>query len=239
MAADPSVRSRWLSLLRSAIYALIFVPVFITVISQTVIPPLLVFLVLFVVGLFVLGRNERNGTIMLGVLALLFFAISAPFIVEGVSHPDSWSDFIPNAVGVLGALTAIVAATALLRNKGTARVASGFGRIIVGIGVVAIILSIVSSLSVESDSPQEGDVRLAAEDIEWSPETLAADGGGAIFVENQDLTRHTFTIDELDIDEELAAGKDVRVELSADPGEYRYYCDVPGHEDMEGTLTVE
>ncbi|MGH2755069.1 MAG: cupredoxin domain-containing protein [Actinomycetota bacterium] len=238
MATDPS-RSRWLSLLRGAIYALIFVPIFITAISQSVIPPLLVFLVLFVVGLFVLGRNERNGTIMLGVLALLFFATSVPFIVDGLSHPDSWSDFIPNAIGVLGALTALVAATVLLRKKGTVGAASAFGRAVVAVGLVAIVVSVVSSLGVDSDTPQEGDVRVAAEDIEWDPETLTAEGGGAIFVDNQDLTRHTFTIDELDIDEELAAGQNVRVELSADPGEYRFYCEVSGHEDMEGTLTVE
>ena len=29
------------------------------------------------------------------------------------------------------------------------------------------------------------------------------------------------------------------VELDLEPGEYRYYCDVVGHEDMEGTLVVQ
>ena len=236
--ADSTTRERWLQLLKWGTYGLIFVPVFVTAISLMFIPPLIVFLVLFIVGLVLLSKNERNGTIMLGILALLFLGINIPFLGEALGHPESATDFIPNVVGVLSGLVVLASATALLRNKGSLRAAATLTRVVVIIGVVAIAVSVVRYLGVDSDTEQEGDVHLAAENVEWDPESLEADGGGAIFVENKDLTRHTFTVEELEIEEELSAGQDVRVELSADPGEYEFKCSVPGHESMEGTLTI-
>ena len=238
MATEATARSKWISMLRWATYGMMFVPIAITIVAQAVIPPLIVFFVLFIVGLVLLGRNERKGTIMLGVLALLFFAINIPFIVDALVHPEAWSEFIPNVIGVLGAVTALSAVTALLRNKGTEKAAGFLVRTVLVIGVVAIAGSVVMTLGLESDTAQAGDVTLVAEDVEWDPEQLEVDGGGAVFVENKDLFRHTFTVEDLDISEDLGPGQDVRVELSAEPGEYEFVCEVPGHEDMEGTLTV-
>lgn len=238
MASGATARMKWLSILRWAAYGVIVAIVLITAITQAVIPPLLVFLVLFVVGLVLLARDDRKGAIMLGVLALLFFALNVPFAVDGLAHPDSWSDFIPNVVGVLSALTALVAATALLRNRGTLAAAAFVTRTVLVVGVAAIAFSVITSLGVDSDTAQEGDVKVAAEDVEWRPDRLEVADGQAIFVENKDLFRHTFTIEDLDISEDLSVGQDVRVEISADPGEYELVCKVPGHEDMKGTLTV-
>ena len=238
MASEATARSRWLSMLRWATYGLMAVPVLITIVAQTVIPPLIVFFVLFIAGLVWLGRDERKGTIMLGILALLFFAINVPFILDAIGHPESWSEFIPNVIGVLSAIAALAATTALLRNRGTEKGAATLTRVLLVVGVVAIGFSVVQALGLESDTAQEGDVTVVAEDVEWSPEQLEVDAGGAVFVENKDLFRHTFTIEDLDISEDLGPGQDVRVELSAEPGEYEFICEVPGHEDMEGTLTV-
>ena len=38
---------------------------------------------------------------------------------------------------------------------------------------------------------------------------------------------------------ELPADSPVRVELDLAPGTYRYYCDIAGHENMQGTLVVQ
>ena len=237
-ATGPTARSKWLSILRWATYGLMAVPVLITIVAQTVIPPLIVFFVLFIVGLVLLGRNERKGTIMLGILALLFFGINVPFILDALAHPEAWSEFIPNVIGVLSAVLALSAATALLRNRGTEKAAGTLLRVVLVVGVIAIAFSVVQTLGLDSDTARSGDVRVTAEDVEWSPEQLVVDVGGAVFVENKDLFRHTFTIEDLDISEDLGPGQDVRVELSAEPGEYEFVCEVPGHEDMEGTLTV-
>jgi len=238
VVTETTGRSRWLSLLRWGTYGMMFVPVAITIVAQVFIPPLVVFFVLFIVGLVLLGRDERKGTITLGVLGLLFFGLNIPFIVDAVGHPESWSEFIPNVIGVLSVVAALAAVTALLRNKGTERAAGVLARTLVVLGVVAIAGSVILTLGLESDTAQPGDVTVVAEDVEWDPEQLEVDGGGAVFVENKDLFRHTFTVEDLDISEDLAPGQDVRVELSAEPGEYEFVCEVPGHEDMEGTLTV-
>jgi len=235
---EATARSRWLSILRWATYGLIAVPILITIVAQAVIPPLIVFLVLFIAGLIWLGRDERKGTIMLGVLALLFFAINVPFIVDALAHPESWTEFIPNVIGLLSAIAALAATTALLRNRGTEKAAATLVRVLAVVGIVAVVFSVIRTVGLESDTAQEGDVTLTAEDVEWNPEQLEVDGGGAVFVENKDLFRHTFTVEDLEINEDLGPGQDLRVELAADPGEYEFKCEVPGHEDMKGTLTV-
>lgn len=58
-------------------------------------------------------------------------------------------------------------------------------------------------------------------------------------VDNQDPYAHTFTVDELGVNQTMVAGQSARVEITAAPGEYRYYCAIPGHEFMEGTLLVQ
>jgi hypothetical protein len=131
------------------------VPVIITIVAQAVIPPLLVFFVLFGVGLFLLSRDERKGTIMLGVLAILFFALNVPFLIDALAHPEAWTEFIPNVLAVAGVVLALAAATALLRNRGTERAASTLLRVVAIVGVIAIGFSVVQTLGLESDTAEE------------------------------------------------------------------------------------
>ena len=60
-----------------------------------------------------------------------------------------------------------------------------------------------------------------------------------VWIDNKDGIRHTFTIEELDVDLEIPALKAKRVEFDAVAGTYTYICTVPGHENMTGTLVVE
>ena len=63
------------------------------------------------------------------------------------------------------------------------------------------------------------------------PFTLPYDGAAA----------HNFSIDELGIDVDIAPGETAETVINAPPGEYEYYCNVPGHKEagMVGTLIVE
>ncbi|MDQ3985054.1 MAG: cupredoxin domain-containing protein, partial [Actinomycetota bacterium] len=100
-------------------------------------------------------------------------------------------------------------------------------------------LSVVATLTYDSEDPQGGDVRLVAEGIEFSQDTLTVEEGTvSVFIDNKDFTLHTFTIDELDVDVDVPAGKSTRVTFEAEKGGYEYYCR-PHEEDMTGTLTVE
>ncbi len=57
---------------------------------------------------------------------------------------------------------------------------------------------------------------------------------------NSDFLPHSFTVDELGVDLELAAGQAGAVTFEAPAGRYDFYCAVPGHRDagMVGTLVV-
>jgi uncharacterized cupredoxin-like copper-binding protein len=59
-----------------------------------------------------------------------------------------------------------------------------------------------------------------------------------LWVDNQDPFHHTFVIDGTDVREVLVASSSVRVPVDLAPGSYRFWCDVPGHESMEGVLDV-
>lgn len=80
-------------------------------------------------------------------------------------------------------------------------------------------------------------------DIEWqqAPETLPP-GDIELTLENEGAIQHTVAIEELNDERILdaAAGESDTATVTLEPGEYTYYCDVPGHRaTMEGTLTVE
>ena len=248
---DTDARARWRGLLRLALIVLIAVGALVHVYVQVVIPPVLVFMILFGVTLFLLtreGRARTVGVVLGGVFAVLFLVGNLPFVIADVSHPDSFLPFLASAAGIVGSLLGFVAMLgALLAWPSPAvrplTIAGG-----VAIIVLAIV-SLVSSLGVESDEAQPDDVVLIAQDVDFEPEgtnlertedaSLEVEEGGAVFVENKDLYRHTFAIDELNLEVELPARAERRIEIDAPAGDYVFYCSVEGHEeDMRGTLTV-
>ena len=81
------------------------------------------------------------------------------------------------------------------------------------------------------DSQTDFDVRL----------TLNAKAGETLrlVLKNDDFFIHTFTIDELDVDVTIGPRGEKILKLTpANKGTFEYRCTIPGHESMEGTLTV-
>lgn len=80
---------------------------------------------------------------------------------------------------------------------------------------------------------------MTTQDVEFKPAAIQADEGTvSVFIDNKDMTLHTFTIENgPDVDVDIPAGKSVRVEFEAEQGEYEFYC-VPHEGDMEGTLQI-
>lgn len=249
--ADLDPRARWLRLLRFALILLIIVGALVHVYAQIVIPPVIVFMVLFGVALFLLSRKGRTctiGTVMGGVFAVLFLVGNLPFVIADVSHPESFFSFIASAAGIVGSFLGLVAMLGALLGWPSPAVRP----LTIGGGVVIALLAvfgIVSSLGVDNDEAQEGDALLVADAVDYEPKgtnlereqdaEISIEAGGAVFVENKDLFRHTFAIDELDMEVELASGVERRIEIDAPAGDYTFYCSVEGHEeDMRGTLTV-
>lgn len=77
----------------------------------------------------------------------------------------------------------------------------------------------------------------------YSPNELVAKQGETVKIRLvSDDSPHTFTIDELGINQEFTWGKDVDLSFVAGKkGKFRFYCAVPGHKEggMVGTLTIE
>jgi len=231
--------SGWTGLLKWSAIVSIVVIVLINVFAG-LIPPLIVFALLFLGGVIWLGRATKGPAILLLVAFILMVAMSAPFIIPTLTVPESGGDFILNIASVLAALVGIVAAVAILRrasaSDGTPR---KLGLAAVGLFLALAIFSIVSTVGYDEATAQAGDIELATEDIEFTDTSIDAQSGEvSVFVNNVDGTLHTFTIDELDVNLDIPASKAARVSFQAEPGTYEFYC-TPHKEDMKGTLTVQ
>lgn len=202
-----------------------------------IIPPLLVFAVLYGVGVWLARRGGKAGPIMLGILSLLLVGLNAPFIVPALSVPASTVDFVMTGLLVLLALANLVSAVATLRAS------SGMGARLVGRSLVALMLvvvamAIVGRVTYDAPVSQSGDIKLAAQDYEFSTDLIEADGGTvSVFVDNKDTALHTFTVEGLDVDLQVPGGTTARVTFDATAGSYDFIC-VPHSDMMKGTLEV-
>jgi plastocyanin len=201
------------------------------------IPPLFVTsLVVIALGTALLRRRRRWLLVTVVVLAVVQLAGSMPFIVSNIAHPESPLSFLVEAFSVLATLSAALGAVAGLRGAtpGSRRpIAIGAG----GLAAVAVVVASVAAAGVGSDAMQVGDVVIEAEMAHF-PERVEVPAGAAILADNLDPVRHTLVVDGTDVHVEMPASTAVRFEADLAPGTYRYFCDVPGHERMEGELDV-
>lgn len=213
----------------------------ITLFGGVVIPPLIVFALLWLIGAFLVARRPKAAAILLLITFVLFVALSAPFILPTLTVPASAGDFILNIASVVPAILGIVAAIAVLRRRDVApsRTPRTLGVAGLAVIVLAAAVGVIAMVTYEGAAAEEGDITLVTEGIEFDQESLQAAGGTvAVHVDNKDQTLHTFTIDELDVNLTIPARSTARVEFDAEPGSYTFYC-VPHEADMEGTLQVE
>ena len=90
-----------------------------------------------------------------------------------------------------------------------------------------------------ADAPASGQVLQveSLDSLKFDPPGLTATAGEITIEHDAEGTvAHTFVIKEVGV--RLVGDDEATFEL--EPGEYTYYCDVPGHQEagMEGTLTV-
>ena len=202
-----------------------------------VIPPLAIFAVLTtVIAGALLRRRPRWLLGLAAAVAVLYLGGSVPFVLTNLAHPESPVSFLAEVLLVLAFVTAIVGVVLRWRDAGDVarrRLVAGA----VGIGLLATAVSLVAAANVDSAARQDGDVPLVTDRSVW-PEEVAVTAGGVLWVDNRDPFHHTFVIDDTEVHEVLAASSAVRIPIELVPGSYRYWCDVPGHESMEGTLHV-
>jgi plastocyanin len=206
------------------------------VIALVIIPPVLLFGVIFAALAYAVWRwHARRWVLALAAVLALLAVIGN--LDEDLAHPETVAGFAPNVVILLAALLGAGAAVAALAGVNTALRRPTVG-VVAALAVVLVAVSAVATLGLDDDEPRAGDIVVVAKDVEYPARLTASAGAIAFYVDNQDPIRHTFVIEDQDVEQELPGSTARRVAVTLAAGSYRFYCDVPGHDDMEGTLEV-
>lgn len=88
----------------------------------------------------------------------------------------------------------------------------------------------------ESDAGGDS-IAITISGSQFDPSEVEAEAGDATFaVTNEDGFAHTFTVDDLGIDESVDGGADASASATLEPGSYEFRCTI--HPSMTGTITV-
>jgi plastocyanin len=190
----------------------------------------------FAIGLAMLRwRTGLAGKLLLAVLFADVLGWMALGTITNIGAGEQLGTvLIPatlSGISVSGLIAALVSLRAGAASG--AVLAAGLG---VTVGVVAAIAALLTPAPVTGTA----DLQVVSEKVAFDQTTLQAPAGQVIVeLANRDLFWHTFTIDELGVDLAVPVGGNQQVNFEADPGIYRFYCRIPGHEArMAGTLTV-
>ena len=227
----------WRSLAVAGLALMVFALVLTQVIAGVVIPPLAVFSIIFLILAVLVARvRSRWPLIVTAVVVLGYAGSSIPFLAEDLPHPASTGSFVPAALALIGGIIAAVGALIGFFRPGSGG-SRGVGALAALAALAIVATSFVANGAVDDATRQPDDVVITAEGTQY-PEATEVRSQGAVFVENRDAYRHTFVVEGTDYKYELPARSSQRFDLTLEPGTYRLYCDVAGHESMEGQLVV-
>jgi plastocyanin len=105
--------------------------------------------------------------------------------------------------------------------------------------------STTATTAVTSDGGSAEVIAVKMTEMAFDPESITVGAGEEVTVElsNDGAVEHNMSIDDADASHTLSAGDAETVTFTApsEPGEYKIYCDIPGHEaaGMVATLIVE
>jgi plastocyanin len=205
------------------------------------------FLTAFVIWRF--GRCARIAGYVVGLMMLMSLWWTIYFLFTG---PASFFEFMAGLLILPGILLA-------LAGLGTASFAMSAGRldtpgqqpkvIRVALGLVAL-AAVVSGLLTATSRSSVADTsaatsRVVMKDYSYSPDRIDVAGGSTILLRNDDPFVHTFTVDALDLDEQVGIGSETLIRIPAKPGTYILYCkphtsspEEPSEDDMAATIRV-
>lgn len=201
-----------------------------------------------------LVRRFGSWSKLVGILAALALMMMLFWTAFGLFTPNAFFDFVPGLMVIPGGLVALVSCIAALvaarRGHRTTAAEGGEKRAIrilltavLGLATVSAVLTFLGRSTVDDpgDAPQ---VSLAG--FEFDQAEYTVQGGSQVFVRNEDPFLHTFTIDDLKIDESFGPSGEKLIDVPEQPGTYIVYCkphtsspEDPGDHDMAATITVE
>lgn len=210
--------------------------VFFTMVA-TIVAPLAAAAALTLIGLVLLRRTPRIGIAVLGITSLLVVIANLPFATTHLAHPESAIDFIHATFGTFGRVLAVVAAIGAWRRAapvGARRLGVGA----IGLAGLTVVISGLAMLASPGDLSVDGDTSTAISDSQFQA-SISVPAGDALYIDNTDLFRHTFTVVGTDVDVEVPAAVGVRVPIDLPTGAFEVICAIPGHEFMTATLEVQ
>jgi plastocyanin len=117
--------------------------------------------------------------------------------------------------------------------------------VVAALAVISGALTLTSRSSVGEAEAASASATSRMTDFEFVPASYSVEGGSRVLVRNDDPFLHTFTVDELGIDEVVTPGSEKLIAIPSRPGSYFLYCqphtgdkEDPGEDDMVGTLVV-
>lgn len=188
-------------------------------------------------GVVWLRRSEgRGGVVYAGIVSLLLFAMVAMFGgLTVLTRAESTFELILFGGLFVVSVLGLVATVGALRRQG-GPMAGVAPKVAGAVIAVLVVVGIVAGSLTGSATRMPGDLTLQAKNFEFSASTLDADAGRiTVFVENDDVAHHDFTINGV-VAEQVPGQKAGRAEFDLEAGAYRFYCSL--HPDMEGTLKV-
>ena len=203
------------------------------------------------IGAFFVSRFGTWAKV-LGVVVGVLIAMSLFWTAFGLFTPNSFFDFVPGLLVIPGALIAIVCCIAAIVAARRGHVTPGAVggerrgiRIVTGVVVALAALSAVLTFAGQSSVAGETELAVTLSDFSFDQSSYEAAAGDTVVVSNDDPFLHTFTIDDLEIDEALSPGSEISIEIPEGTGSYVVYCkphtsepEDPSSDDMAAEFSV-
>jgi plastocyanin len=192
---------------------------------------------------------------IVGIVLGLLTGLAMFWMIFGLFVPQSFFDFVPGMLFIPGVLLGVgccIAALVAKRRGHFSQGAEGGEARGIRIAVTALVVgALISGILTFTGRSTAGDVSnvaatIVSKSFDYRPLNVTVAGGSKILVKNDDPFFHTFTIDELGIDEGFAIGSSLVIDVPTKPGTYIFYCTPhsdadnpdPDEDDMAGRITV-
>ncbi len=236
---ESSTVTTWVRVCRIGATAAFVWSIVLQIIIGAFVPPIAVLGAIFGLLAVFLAGERRRLALLTGVLALLAILGNLSGTIDELSHPDSGVAFSMTLLISLAVLVSFIAglgATMRWSSVGIRPLLLSVGAIMVG----GVVLAGIASSSVSSSQPLAGDVTVVAELNQFEPmEIVVSAGETGFWLDNRDGIRHTLSLEGSDQEIDAPGYSSQRGVFDLEPGQYTFFCDVPGHESMGIDLTVE
>lgn len=190
-------------------------------------------------GLFYFGKRIVGAIGLLLTAGVTTFFMTTAALVNMRGFAGLEGLLIAGGLAALSNLVVLASIGFLIRRDRPATIGPW---LVVGYVAITLVQPFIGGELPLDAVPEPADLAVVAENLAFSESELTAPAGSlTVSLENRDLFWHTFTIDELGVELRVPVGAEMTVDFDAPPGEYTFFCSVPGHPEagMVGTLVVE